>query len=71
MTLEELQELYGYTIEDIALALRVSRMAVYMWEQGKATPNTKNLRKLANLFDTTMDEMLNIVQETQQKQRRG
>jgi len=69
MTLEELQELYGYTIEDIALALRVSRMAVYMWEQGKATPNTKNLRKLANLFDTTMDEMMNVIQETQ-KQRR-
>lgn len=69
MTLEELQELYGYTIEDIALALRVSRMAVYMWEQGKATPNTKNLRKLANLFDTTMDEMMSIIQETQ-KQRR-
>ena len=68
MTLEELQELYGYTIEDIALALRVSRMAVYMWEQGKATPNTKNLRKLANLFDTTMDEMMSIIQETQ-KQR--
>ena len=67
MTLEELQELYGYTIEDIALALRVSRMAVYMWEQGKATPNTKNLRKLANLFDTTMDEMMSIIQETQRR----
>jgi len=68
MTLEELRDLHGFSIEDVALALRVSRMAVYMWEQGKATPNTKNLRKLANLFDTTMDEMMSIIQETQ-KQR--
>ena len=69
MTLEELRDTHGFSIEDIALALRVSRMTVYMWEQGKATPNTKNLRKLANLFDTTMDEMMSIIQETQ-KQRR-
>ena len=70
MTLEELRDTHGFSIEDIALALRVSRMAVYMWEQGKATPNTKNLKKLSNLFDTTMDEMMTIIQETQ-KQRRG
>ena len=70
MTLEELRDTHGFSIEDIALALRVSRMAVYMWEQGKATPNTKNLKKLSNLFDTTMDEMMSIIQETQ-KQRRG
>ncbi len=69
MTLEELRDTHGFSIEDIALALRVSRMAVYMWEQGKATPNTKNLKKLSNLFDTTMDEMMSIIQETQ-KQRR-
>ena len=69
MTLEELRDTHGFSIEDIALALRVSRMAVYMWEQGKATPNTKNLKKLSNLFDTTMDEMMTIIQETQ-KQRR-
>ena len=69
MTLEELRDTHGFSIEDVALALRVSRMAVYMWEQGKATPNTKNLKKLSNLFDTTMDEMMSIIQETQ-KQRR-
>ena len=69
MTLEELRDTHGFSIEDIALALRVSRMAVYMWVEGMTTPNTKNLRKLANLFDTTMDEMMSIIQETQ-KQRR-
>ena len=69
MTLEELRDTHGFSIEDIALALRVSRMAVYMWEEGKATPNARNLKKLSTFFSKTMDEMLNIVQETQK--RRG
>ena len=71
MTLQELRESLGYTIEELADFLRVSRMAVYMWEEGKATPNARNLKKLSTFFSKTMDEMLNIVQETQQKQRGG
>ena len=70
MTLQELRESLGYTIEELAEFLRVSRMAVYMWEEGKATPNARNLKKLSVFFNKSMDEMLNIVQETQQKQRR-
>lgn len=69
MTLEELRDTHGFSIEDIALALRVSRMAVYMWEQGKATPSSKNLKKLSVFFNKTMDEMMSIIQETQK--RRG
>ncbi len=70
MTLQELRESLGYTIEELADFLRVSRMAIYIWEEGKATPSSKNLKKLSVFFNKTMDEMLNIVQETQQKQRR-
>ena len=70
MTLQELRESLGYTIEELAEFLRVSRVAVYMWEEGKATPNARNLKKLSVFFNKSMDEMLNIVQETQQKQRR-
>jgi len=69
MTLQELRESLGYTIEELAEFLRVSRVAVYMWEEGKATPNARNLKKLSVFFNKSMDEMLNIVQETQQKQR--
>jgi len=69
MTLQELRESLGYSIEELAEFLRVSRMAVYMWEEGKATPNARNLKKLSVFFNKSMDEMLNIVQETQQKQR--
>jgi len=70
MTLQELRESLGYTIEELADFLRVSRMAIYIWEEGKATPNARNLKKLSVFFNKSMDEMLNIVQETQQKQRR-
>jgi len=70
MTLSELRESLGYSIEELADFLRVSRMAIYIWEEGKATPNARNLKKLSVFFNKSMDEMLNIVQETQQKQRR-
>ena len=70
MTLQELRESLGYSIEELAEFLRVSRMAIYFWEEGKATPSSRNLKKLSVFFNKTMDEMLNIVQETQQKQRR-
>jgi len=70
MTLSELRESLGYSIEELADFLRVSRMAIYTWEEGKATPNARNLKKLSVFFNKSMDEMLNIVQETQQKQRR-
>ena len=70
MTLQELRESLGYSIEELAEFLRVSQMAIYIWEEGKATPSSKNLKKLSVFFNKTMDEMLNIVQETQQKQRR-
>jgi len=69
MTLQELRESLGYTIEELADFLRVSRMAIYIWEEGKATPSAKNLRKLAIFFNKSMEEILNIVQETQR--RRG
>ena len=70
MTLQELRESLGYSIEELAEFLRVSCMAIYLWEGGKATPSSKNLKKLSVFFNKTMDEMLNIVQETQ-KQRGG
>ena len=70
MTLQELRESLGYSIEELAEFLRVSRMAIYIWEEGKATPNARNLKKLSVFFNKSMEEILSIVQETQ-KQRRG
>lgn len=69
MTLQELRESLGYSLEELAEFLRVSRMAIYIWEEGKATPSSKNLKKLSVFFNKSMDEMLNIVQETQKNMK--
>ena len=69
MILSELREAKGLTVEELAKELKVSRMAIYIWEEGKATPNARNLKKRSTFFSKTMDEMLNIIQETQK--RRG
>lgn len=41
----------------------VSRQAVAKWEADRSAPNTKNLFKLAEIFGTTTDMLLNSDEE--------
>lgn len=44
--------------EQLAEQLHVSRQAVTKWETGAGTPDVENLRALAALFGTSLDELL-------------
>ena len=46
------------TQEELAEKLNVSRQAVTKWESGQALPDISNLKEIANLFQITIDELL-------------
>ena len=56
--IRELRELKGYTQQDLANELNVSRSKVAMWETNKRDPGTDDLRELADIFDVTIDYLL-------------
>ncbi len=48
----------GFTQEDIAEKLGVSRQAVAKWENGDTTPDIEFCIQLANLYGTTVDALV-------------
>ncbi len=63
MTMENkikaLRQKAGMTQEKVAERMGVSRQAVAKWEAGESAPSTRNLLKLAEIFDTTVDVLMN------------
>ncbi len=48
----------GYTQEEIANRLNVSRQAVSRWETGKSYPDVENLTLLGEIYGVSVDELL-------------
>lgn len=63
MTISEkiltLRKKEGYSQEDLAEKLDVSRQAVYKWETGAASPEVDKIKMIAKLFDVSFDYLLN------------
>ena len=51
----------GYSQEELADKLGVSRQAVSKWERGEASPDTENLIALSRLYGVTLDECTTIL----------
>lgn len=49
----------GFSQEELAEQLHVSRQAVSRWEQGSALPDALNILQLSKLFGVTADFLLN------------
>ena len=60
MTLKHLRNHYGYTQEDVAEHLQVSRQAVAKWEKGESMPDIENCMALAKLYNVTIDNLVNF-----------
>ena len=56
--LASLRKEKGYSQEELAEKLGVSRQAVSKWENGEASPDTANLIALAELYDISLDELV-------------
>ena len=56
--LRKIRTAAGYTQADIAKMLGVDRSTYAYYENGKTEPNITNLKKLANLYKITLDDLL-------------
>ncbi len=56
--LVKLRKEKGYSQEQLADALGISRQAVSKWERAEASPDTDNLICLAKLYGISLDELL-------------
>lgn len=55
----ELRKEKGWSQEDLAEKLDVSRQAISRWENGTALPDALNILAISRLFDVTADYLLN------------
>lgn len=49
----------GYSQEELAEKIGVSRQAISKWERGESSPDTDNLIALSRLYNITIDELIN------------
>lgn len=52
-----LRTLYGFTQEEIAEKIGISRQAYAKWEKGTTIPDIERCAKLAQIYDTTIDNL--------------
>ena len=57
--LVELRKKNGYSQEELAEKLGVSRQSVSKWESNNTYPETDKIIQIANLFDCSMDDLIN------------
>jgi DNA-binding XRE family transcriptional regulator len=58
MSFKKAREAAGMTYAQACEALHVSQTALYYWESGKYTPETKRLKGIAALYGCTVDDLL-------------
>ena len=54
-----LRKKLGWSQEDLAEKMNVSRQAISRWENGAALPDAQNVLQLSRLFNVTTDYLLN------------
>lgn len=62
--LKEAREYRGFSQEEVARHLGVPRTAVSLMENGSRRVEALELRRLANLYQTTMENLAGLDQET-------
>lgn len=62
-----LRKKYGMTQEAIAEELNVSRQTVAKWERGDSEPDMGSCVKLAELFEVTLDDLVNYEDDQEEE----
>ncbi len=53
-----LRNMYGYSQEQIAEKIQISRQAYAKWEKGETIPDVEKCQRLAMVYGTTIDALL-------------
>ena len=59
-SLKQIRRKYKMTQDDVALFLGVSRSGYTYYETGKSAPSVESLKKLAMMYDITVDELVGM-----------
>ena len=54
-----LRNVNGYSQEEVAEKIGISRQAYAKWEKGESVPDVERCQKLANLYGVTIDSLMN------------
>lgn len=57
--LKEIRNKFGYSQEDLADIINVSRQAITKWENDNGIPDISNLQELSRVFGVSVDSLLN------------
>lgn len=60
-----LRKQHGYTQDEIAEKIGLSRYAYYRYETNQKKPNFETIKKLADIYGVSSDYLLNIESNTQ------
>lgn len=61
----------GFSQEELAEKIGVSRQAVSKWERSEASPDTDNLVTLAELYGVSLDELLGLKSVSENKEEQA
>ena len=56
----ELRKTYGYTQDDVAVGLEISRQTYSHYETGKRSPSPEMLFKLAGIYNISVDDLMQL-----------
>lgn len=63
INLKRLRKNKQYTQEYVAESIKVSRQSVAKWENGESVPDINSCIALADLYDVTLDDLVNHSEE--------
>lgn len=67
LKLQELRKKNNLSQAEVAEYLHVSRQAISQWENGKASPDIENIKKMCKLYGVSVGDILGLEQEEKPK----
>jgi AbrB family looped-hinge helix DNA binding protein len=58
--ISRLRNVNGYSQEEVAEKIGISRQAYAKWEKGESIPDVERCQKLAELYEVTIDSLINF-----------